>query len=299
MKLHLFVDYTQDNEDDCNYVSAGNNLIANTHSNRSVMIHPHESYIDLSHFIKYRVFRDQFRYAYRSYENQLVDVPDELVFQYMMVGLQENDYIVYNVQTKRIVMGNDLYDCREQANKSQKYNSNSSSGNYPKAIAGSGVSYSTNAMFDFNQYDEEDEIQRENIIVEFDSSNGYAEMVEVLMPFVYNLYIRETKVLCDFLGDHPGIGKCTMRNSGNSDAPTAEDDECADYNNGIKVVRLAQVPGNSAVFIFESYLNNHELWVKTQHQYNTYEKETLRKFSTDILTKFQENTGNPAWDVRR
>lgn len=297
MKLYFVVDYIQDAEDDCNYISAGNNLIGNTHSNRSVMIHPHENYIDLSHFIKYRVFRDQFRYAYRNYEHQLVEVPDELVFQYMMVGLQENDYIVYNVQTKRIVMGNDLYDCRELANKSPKRNSNS--GNYPKAVGRvGGCSYNTNAMFDFNQYDEEDEIQREDILVEFDSSNGYAEMSEVLMPFVYNLYIRETKVLCDFLGDHPGVGKCTIRDGGNSDTPMDED-ECASYSNNIRILRVAQVPGNSAVFVFESYMDNHELWVKTQHQFNTYEKETLRKFSTDILTKFHENTGNSAWDVRK
>lgn len=294
MKLYFIVDYTySEGDDDCIQTNtAKNNLIGSTHSNRNNMIHPHENYVDFSHFVKFRIFRDQMRYSYKSYEHQLVEIPDELVFQYMMIGLRDNDFILYNVHTKRIVMSNDPYDCKEYANSLTNSGHNIS---YPKAAHGQG-SYSSNAMFDFNRYDDVDE-QREDILVEFDTSNGYSEMLEVLMPYVYNMYIRETKILCDFLSEHPGIGKNTMNMS--SESPIGEEESASCYNNNIKIVRRAVIPGNSVSFIFESFMHDHELWCKTQDKYTTYEKEMLRIYSLDILTKFKEHTGVEEWDVRR
>lgn len=294
MKLYFIIDYKHNDEDEYAISISGNNLIGNTHGNRNTMVHPHENYTDLSHFIKYRVFRDQLRYNYRDYEHQLIEIPDEFLFQYMMIGLRDYDFIVYNLQTKRIAIGNDSYDCKAFVNRIDD-NQNTNVGNYPKASSG-GSHYSTNAVLDFNIYDEPEE-EREDILVEINSTNGYPEILELLTPYVHNLYIRDTKNLCNFLSDHPGIGKNTMSSSNNYPSEYMDEDS-SEVQSNIKVVCKSNIPGDSVYFIFDSYMNEYEIWKSTEHKYNTYEKECLRKFTLDIMMKFQENTGNLKWDVR-
>lgn len=86
--------------------------------------HPHETC----------TFYDVLRENYRKYcrenvnirtQSVLIDIPDDIMFQFMMEGVHDYDYLVYNLRTKKLVFSANLDEAHNEAYSTDGNNSKS------------------------------------------------------------------------------------------------------------------------------------------------------------------------------
>lgn len=77
----------------------------------------HNSYTTQRHHHELYSFKEMFREEFRQYcvdsyhletKTTLIDIPDDIGFQFMMEGIMDGDYLVYNLYTENYVFGSSL-----------------------------------------------------------------------------------------------------------------------------------------------------------------------------------------------
>lgn len=278
MKLYFVIDYNsgdrlEEAEDDFN---------GTTHRCRDKM-YEHEKYENLNYFIKYQVFSGICRNSRQAHEHQLVEVPEELVFQYMLLGLRDLDYVCYNHETKRIMLSDSLYSASHYASSDKSIDEIMAEKNsYRSPSYGYANKKKVTPMFDFNIRDACSE-EREEIIFE-PSQDVYSDYIEVLMPYIHNQYRQNLITSLNYFKYEnyvigPSSDKIINRN-----CVRAMDD-----GNYIKL----NVPSEELCFLFSSYFDDDEFWKNSSTYITTNDMEVMRCYAVDIKTRFHECT---EWD---
>lgn len=120
MKLRFLIDTENPNRwgdegDDCSDERSTNSWVNSRHR--------HEFQT-----IKELVYDDYRKYCdgtghHKFVRTELIEVPDEVMFQYMMDGIEDEDYLVYNPFTERLVLSNNISDACDLAYRSKNHNS--------------------------------------------------------------------------------------------------------------------------------------------------------------------------------
>lgn len=282
MKLYLITDfkkgdYLEEAED--------SSSIGTTHRNMDQM-HGHERYQTLDYFIKYKIFNGLCRNGRQNHEYQLVEIPDELVFQYMLLGLKDLDFICYNHETKRVIISNSANNASYYAGSDYSVDDSESSNHAYGGHVGYAKMKKDAPMFDFYLRDDE-KTERDPFLFEPDL-DVYSDFVEVLMPYVHNLYRQNLITALYYLKyeDFP-IGPRT-KNIGDGRMVKADYDE----------IKKLNVPGDELVFLFQSYFDDDEFWIASTEFITKNDMEIMRCYAMDIHDRFYESTGSE-WDIER
>lgn len=185
MKLYFLFSF---NEDLMSFDCAEKADYNSVSSHPSQIHHEHENYTNFFSFMKYEIFSSEFTNG-QDWELPLIDIPDEYVFQFMLMGLQDYDLIVFNYRTKRIMLGT--------FNSEIRYISSTLE---PLCDAKDKMPIPRNRSFG-SYYEDEDDYEpmldfrtkndkikkREKYQVELDSENGYNEIREVLKPYYLDI----------------------------------------------------------------------------------------------------------------
>lgn len=285
MKLYLIIDYSKDYGS--NFDEESENFCTSSNVNvRSSNVHEHETVTNLKDFIAYRAFEMNFcRSRYSKFEYQLIDVPDVLMFQLMLTGVQDYDYIAYNHITKRIYVSNSSHDVSMYASCPDDRLSNSSRRTFNGSVGYQNNASNSNAFFEF-QFDnnsEHNEKKREDYCTEIDINYGYEEVKEVLMPYIMEKYYKDFTHCSNFLIRTSiviGRQSATFAKYYN-DSPKMMEKEIAE---------VLQIPREDMIFMFTSFIEDDVLYVKNKHRFKSSSIEAMRSFSADILTNFTEKT---------
>ena len=99
------------------------------------------SWVNSRHHHEYQSIKELLYNDYRKYcdgtghnkfvRTELIELPDEVMFQYMMDGIEDEDYLVYNPFTERLVLSNNISDACELA-----YRDRTSNSSHGRAIGG-------------------------------------------------------------------------------------------------------------------------------------------------------------------
>lgn len=281
MKLYLIVDYNKGY--DGNYSEDSEGYCTSTNVNvRSSSTHEHEAITNLKDFIAYRAFEKNFcRSRYSKFEYQLIEVPDELMFQFMLTGVQDYDYIAYNHITKKIYIGTSVYDTSMYAScPDDRMNDRKS---YYSGSVGSNSSSNKNLFFEYEFDIHHHEKEREDYCTEINSSNGYEEVKSALMPYIVEKYYKDFLYCSNYLNRNSiVIGRQSYAyGKYYNDSPVSADNG---YND------VLSIPRDDMVFIFTSFIDDDELYIKNKHRFMPSKIEVIRSVSVDILTNYTEKT---------
>ncbi|AIT14305.1 hypothetical protein GNZ01_07060 [Escherichia coli] len=281
MKLYLIVDYNKDYAG--NFTEDSDGYCTSTNVNvRSSSAHEHESCKNLKDFIAYRAFEKNFcRSRYSKFEYPLIDVPDDLMFQLMLTGVQDYDYIAYNHITKKIYIGTSSHDTSMYAScPDDRMNDRKS---YYSGSVGLNDSLNKNSFFEYVYDYHHEKKEREDYCIAIDSTNGYEDVKEALMPYIIEKYYKDFQYCSNFLiRNSIIIGRQSSAYSQYyNDSPVASANEMCD---------ILQIPREDMAFIFTSFIEDDELYIKNKHRFMPSKIEVIRSFSVDILTNFTEKT---------
>ncbi|EJR1979270.1 hypothetical protein N0S44_000425 [Escherichia coli] len=281
MKLYLIVDYNKEYAGNFSEDSEGHCTSTNVNV-RSSNTHEHESITNLKNFITYRAFETNFcRSRYSKFEYPLIDVPDELMFQLMLTGVQDYDYIAYNHITKKIYIGTSVHDTSMYASCPDDRMKHRNS--YYSGSVGSNNSSNKNSFFEYVYDYHHEKKEREDYCIEIDSTNGYEDVKEALMPYIIEKYYKDFQYCSNFLiRNSIQIGRqSTAYAMYYSDSPVVAGNERGD---------ILPIPREDMTFIFTSFIEDDELYVKNKHRFMPSKIEIIRSISVDILTNFTEKT---------
>lgn len=275
MKLNLIINFNVKETD--HYASEDDRVApASSEYIRNENVHMHENYIDFGNFIIYRGFNDVvFRSRYEDFEHALIEVPDELVFQFMLLGIKDYDFIVYNHYTKRIIIGNDSYDLTYYSSTNEDLeNINRRIGGI-RACSSSNSSRVSERFFDFknsNNNDCEDEDSTEHLLFEIDHNNGYNDFLEVLKPYINHKFVKDVNLVARDL-------QYSDRTGG---MPIPMDHVCT--NNTV-----FNIPREDVAFVFLAFMNSEELWDNNESKFSPRHIEVIRQNTLLLWKKFTEN----------
>lgn len=282
MKLYLIVDYSKGYYD---YAEESEGYCSSTNVNvRTSNTHEHESITNLKDFIAYRAFEKNFcRSRYSKFEYPLIDVPDELMFQLMLTGVQDYDYIAYNHITKKIYIGTSTHDISMYAScPDDRMKDRNSRNSYSSGSVGLNDALNKNLFFEYEFDNHRGKKDREDYCTEIDSSNGYEEVKEAIMPYILDKYYKDFQYCSNFLIRNSIIigRQSTAFSKYYNDSPVAENENC----------NILSIPREDMVFMFTSFIEDDELYVKNKHRFMPSKIEVMRSLSADILTNFTEKT---------
>ncbi|QOE32306.1 putative secreted protein [Klebsiella phage Muenster] len=215
--------------------------------------HPHEFYNNLFMFMQYKIFSSEFDNLDHPWELPLIDIPDEYVFQFMLMGLEDYDLVVYNYRTKRIMLG--THDSSIVYVSSTNDELASDEGNYRKSYGY--IENDNDFILDF-RVSEEERRKRETYQVELKPDNGYNEILEVLKPYYLDIVYKKYKRLLNHLSEKEPIGFETnsLRNSIIFPPRVMKYGEVSKH-------KMKLYPDDIEV-LYHSWLNNDELYVENK-----------------------------------
>lgn len=276
MKLNFIINFNVKETD--HYASEDDRVApASSEYVRNENVHMHENYTDFGNFIIYRGFNDVvFRSRYEDFEHALIDVPDELVFQFMLLGIKDYDFIVYNHYTKRIIIGNDSYDLTYYSSTDEDLENLKRRSGGIRGCSSSNSSRMSERFFDFknsNNNDCEDADNTEHLMFEIDHNNGYNDFLNVLKPYINHKFIKDVNLVARDL-------QYSDRTGG---MPVPMDRVCT--NNTV-----FNVPREDVAFVFLAFLNSDALWDDNERQFSSRHIEIIRQNTLLLWKKFTENT---------
>lgn len=313
MKLYLIPCY---DIEDYNYAedSEGGNHASDMNV-FSVSTHKHERYTNFSTFLQYNTFENlTFRQRYNAYEYQLIDISDDLTFQFMLLGLKDFDFIAYNHKTKKIYVGNNSYRIAGLASEPSEEEPDKANASSSTSLAGRRRAHSkhnsayggrsnrpSQRMFTFNSPQEEpvpyDEEDQEEVQIRIDSTNGYDEIKKELMVYMEDIYFKmftKAAIHLRSSGRHI-IGEQSNSLFSDDGYSSVYDPNAVRNANPVGYKRTnssydeaLQLTTEEFGFLFESYWNDDELWINTQKKIHPRHKECIRAYTCDAWKKFTE-----------
>lgn len=290
MKLRLMVCYDVDEysfaiADDGHYVSASNG--GHTEDHR----HTNKNFNSV---LLYNVLSGCLLNHYEKFEYSLVDVPDELVFQEMMLGLQDGDYIAFNYVTKRIVVASTPSLARNYCSRDSD---NDTPFGWKNSVSGSSNRDKDDLVLDFSLEDSPEEIrsqQRDGYYA--DITNMYVDVRATLAPYLEHKFIHDFCSTAKFLDRYvDAIGIQTKMGTG-ADNPREADSFGGIGGNSERPKQKMKICTDDVKFVFSTFINNDNLFTKTKGLIGTEYVEIIRQYTVDIMTKCTETTGSQ-WDL--
>lgn len=246
----------------------------------------HDGYINIRHPHENYTLKEMFRTEYRKHcaenhsmrtKTMLIDIPDDIGFQFMMQGIQDNDYLAYNLYTERYAFGTDL-DYADDATQEEESSSNSV---YGKAISGS--SNNTSMMFQWNTPEKKETRERITIRVENEFYNNLHEYCKpIIQHWILTKYYLIQSDLNTVLHDKE---KNTFNNINYGTDP--EPALVEDYeSNSIRTVALGI---DSLNYLFFQYVNDGEYFLGAKPELSDYHLDFLRRMYLHVHSKSTEN----------
>ena len=102
------------------------------------------------------------------------------------------------------------------------------------------------------------------------------------MPYILDKYYKDFQYCSNFLIRNSIIigRQSTAFSKYYNDSPVAENENC----------NILSIPREDMVFMFTSFIEDDELYVKNKHRFMPSKIEVMRSLSADILTNFTEKT---------
>lgn len=201
----------------------------------------------------------------RYMKTQLVEIPDEIAFQFMMDGVHDNDFIAYNPRTKRIAFSADWNEAQDRVNIPLDHDISSNYG-YVKVSSGTNAGY----MFDFGR-PKYNISPREETVYEVQGEQ-YGEMYKVLSPYIQYWFTQHLEAIGMDLGNT--ISHITDELLGAKLSDYYPEEEGS--------VETLTMNFTTASYIFHEYMDDGELYELTKERYSPSCKENLRKLHVAV-----------------
>jgi len=277
LKLQLLYDFLSPPDNDGDYVDEDVGYASNSYTN-SKLPHEHTNFHSslFSRMSKY--FKSINRYATIS----LVEVPDDVMFQYMIENVFDYDYVSYDMFQHRICISNSKYESTRYGRESYGY-----------ATASNSSSYANGNIFTFghehNSELEKTQDERKTYCIVPDAEH-YSNILEVLRPHVVYEFARWFKEGARIIGETQDLGIISY-----------SDDPVGDYGyNSVKNsgrIFLDNEKGSTETFnlrydqfstCMDFWMNDHVLFTEARQFISDLEVEAYRALYAMIHTEITE-----------
>lgn len=205
----------------------------------------------------------------KEFSTVLIDIPDDIMFQYMVEGINDNDYLVYNLYTEKLVVGNCLYTAGTLAYSTSGHSHSQSTG---RAMRGMGRQNNASLMFDWYPERENESTAKEIV---FDIQDTFYNLVySAIKPYIEHWFCLNFKMtsrlFMDLKGEYIDDGE---------DYPVAE--ASSRYNISTDEVR----------FIFDQYIEDGYWYKAIEKNLTLNDIEPYRNFYLHIwklITEVQD-----------
>lgn len=242
----------------------------------------HNSYTAQQHHHELLTFKEMFREEFRQYcidsyhletKTSLIDIPDDIGFQFMMAGIMDGDYLVYNLYTENYVFGSSL---------SEAENATYDDGSNRQGVSwGGSVKSSSSTMIEWGVQDKPKSAREEVTIVVEDAF--YANLHEYCKPVIEHWMYTKYFQICSDLN--------TVLNN--------KEQEIYPISVSVNVPLLAEeserkpftyISMDALNYLFQQYINDGEYYLAckdelTPHQIEFYRRMYvyLHRISTEAL----------------
>lgn len=240
----------------------------------------HNAYINTRHWHENyslkEIFRDEYRGVCVENHSQetrtmLIDIPDDIGFQFMMQGIQDDDYLVYNVYTEKYVFGTDL-DHTDDATRSDGMN-------------GSGKAWGSNLnkdklMFDW-EFEEFVGNKRPLITIPVEDA-FYTNLDEYCKPIIEHWAYTKYYLICSDLNTvlHKKEKESSSYVQVQSSSPVPEEHE--------ERRPFVQIGMDALNFLFFQYVNDGDMFLAVKDRLYPYQLEFYRRMYVHVHRKSTE-----------
>lgn len=282
MKLRLSIEFDADDDDiygDCTDESTP----ASSHPANTTLPHENRTFDST---LLYNVLSGLTRSSYNEYELPLIDVPDDLLFQFMVMGIKDGDHIAYNYETHRIVIANKGRLARRYA---ARTNDDDSPHSWKRRVGrGNSSNQQSTTMLDFSLHDEESDTPEPEDLV-FDMKDIHKDVYDAIKPYLSHTYVKEFMQFGAWWDRwQKPIGPSTLGDSCPKEAEEV-------YESTV-VKMQCPVPREEIRFIFRTFRNNESVFKENAPDIGRYYVEKIRQITVDIIAKCTQSTGSK-WDI--
>lgn len=265
MKIRLLID-TEDPE------RWGEDACIGSNDGRST-----DHWVSARHPHEFTTIKEQLYDGYRKYctENYqkfpstvLIELPDEVMFQYMMDGLEDEDFLVYNVFTEKLVFSNQLNDACEEAYSTSKTNSA-----YLRGGMSSTDDEETDYILTWYQGRVRTAFDKENTIVREVKDEFYGLIYKEVKPYIQHWY--NTKFLLCAEGLQGTVNERyeeVYNNKPVISTTKVHAEPCSSPNTNMNM----NIKTDGLFFVFKQYCDDGEFYLGGKKYFSFYSTETFR-----------------------
>lgn len=236
------------------------------HNSYTQQRHMHELY-DMK-----EMFREEYReFCYDNHHNEtrtmLIDIPDDIGFQFMMQGIQDNDYLVYNVYTEMYAFGTNL---------DSTDNMTHNNGSNGVSLKGSWGGSTDTQMIEWSLPDRGNKkTKREQIIILVEDA-FYSNLHEYCLPIIEHwAYTKYYQIATDLNTVLSNKEENNIRIREKVVVPEDPDSRKAYLNFSIDGLN----------FLFFQYVNDGDLFLAVQDEMSSYHLDFFRRMYVHLHRK--------------
>lgn len=270
MKLKLIISYDIPTDEDECYGADEDCYSTQSIASNAGIIRPEKEYSTISKIRRILYTHCRSSKSYRC-DNVLIHVPDELMFQCMMDGTSDNDYIAYNIHSKKLVISDNSRLARRAVDiNGSYYNYNKNSGIATK----SHVNYNENEnlILNWNLNSFNDYPSDKSYYIELQGDlygKIYTEVKDYVIPVANNII---SNVFISFASDISNITKINLQKE-NSHRTYYIEDECSSNHSTYKLDMII----DEAMLVLTQYINNGEYWQMVLSELTEYDIENIKR----------------------